>query len=95
MPESTVDALATCHGWILGSHDSVSYPVKFQNQTSPSSQLRLHYDLYVNIRPARMLPHVTSHVDQMDLIIARENTEGFYADRKKYVSRDRRIYAHP
>ncbi|MBV7328279.1 isocitrate/isopropylmalate dehydrogenase family protein [Chloroflexi bacterium TSY] len=82
--ESTVDALTTCHGWILGPHDSVSYPPEFQNQVSPSSHLRIHFDLYANIRPARTLPHVQSLVDKMDLVIARENTEGFYADRNMH-----------
>lgn len=45
-------------------------------------QLRKQFDLYVNLRPFRMLPGVQSplaRLDSMDLVIVRENTEGEYA----------------
>ncbi|ORE91339.1 isocitrate/isopropylmalate dehydrogenase family protein [Acuticoccus yangtzensis] len=49
-------------------------------------QLRFRLDLYANIRPIKLHPGVTSvlrHYEpgQIDYIILRENTEGFYAAR--------------
>ena len=56
-----------------------------QGGINPSGELRIKLDLYANIRPARSragLPHWGR--TPIDLVIARENTEGFYADRNMY-----------
>lgn len=53
MPESTVEVLAKCDGWIMGPHDSASYPAPEQEKRNPSGELRHHFDLYANLRPAR------------------------------------------
>lgn len=53
LPESTVTALETCDGWLLGPHDSASYPMAERAKLNPSGELRRHFDLYANIRPAR------------------------------------------
>jgi 3-isopropylmalate dehydrogenase len=48
--------------------------------------MRIALDLYANIRPARSrgsLPHWGR--TPMDLVIVRENTEGFYADRNMHL----------
>ena len=50
----------------------------------PSGVIRKELDLYANIRPARTRPGVPAAVKSMDLVIARENTEGFYADRSMF-----------
>jgi 3-isopropylmalate dehydrogenase len=42
---------------------------------------RKSLDLYANIRPARTYSGLTSIAGAFDLIVVRENTEGFYADR--------------
>ena len=42
---------------------------------------RKNLDLFANIRPARTYPGVRSPVGAFDLVVVRENTEGFYADR--------------
>ncbi|MEK9725630.1 MAG: isocitrate/isopropylmalate family dehydrogenase, partial [Rhodospirillaceae bacterium] len=42
-------------------------------------------DLYANIRPSRTRPGVPSVAKQMDLVIVRENTEGFYAARAMHA----------
>jgi len=81
MPERTIERLAECHGWIMGPHDSVSYPEDLRGLLNPSGRLRIHFDLYANVRPARTLPGVKSLVRDTDLIVVRENTEGFYPDR--------------
>ncbi|HEX2053506.1 MAG TPA: 3-isopropylmalate dehydrogenase [Actinomycetota bacterium] len=44
-------------------------------------RLRRELDLYVNLRPARLLSGVNSvltNADQLDVVIVRENTEGLY-----------------
>ena len=80
-PESTVQALEKCDAWILGPHDSVSYPETEREKLNPSGELRRHFDLYANIRPARAYPGLPAMSPKMDLVVVRENTEGFYADR--------------
>ena len=84
LPESAVEALGKCDAWILGPHDSVSYPPALREKLNPSGALRRRFDLYANIRPARAYPGLPAVCPRMDLVIARENTEGFYADRNMY-----------
>ena len=43
--------------------------------------LRKSLDLFANIRPARTYASFPLRCGEFDLIVARENTEGFYADR--------------
>ena len=80
-PESTIQALEKCDAWIMGPHDSASYPAAEQEKRNPSGELRHRFDLYANIRPARAYPGLTSVSPKMDLVVVRENTEGFYSDR--------------
>jgi 3-isopropylmalate dehydrogenase len=62
------------------------YPPVAEGGFNPSGEMRKRLDLYANIRPARTRggfpPRCGSPVD---LVIVRENTEGFYADRSMYV----------
>ena len=56
-----------------------------QGGINPSGELRIRLDLYANIRPSRSregMPHWGR--TPMDLVIVRENTEGFYADRNMH-----------
>lgn len=87
MPQETLDGLAACEAWILGPHDSASYPPEEQAKLNPSGTLRHHFDLYANLRPARSFPGIPALAEGVDLVIARENTEGFYADRNMAVGR--------
>jgi 3-isopropylmalate dehydrogenase len=84
IPEETKNALSLCHGWIMGPHDSASYPPEYQASRNPSGELRHTFDLYANVRPAKTLPGIKSVVGEADLVIYRENTEGFYPDRNLY-----------
>jgi 3-isopropylmalate dehydrogenase len=81
LPDAAIDALKGCDAWILGPHDSVSYPPALKEALNPSGVLRKRFDLYANIRPARAYAGLPAVCPKMDLVIARENTEGFYADR--------------
>lgn len=84
-PESTLDALAELDGWVLGPHDSAAYPDAVRGQLPPGGAIRKRFDLFANIRPAQAFPGVRATVPEMDLVIVRENTEGFYADRNMHV----------
>ncbi len=85
VPDSTLDALTELDGWVLGPHDSAAYPDAFRGQLPPGGAIRKRFDLFANIRPAQALPGVRAVVPEMDLVIVRENTEGFYADRNMHV----------
>lgn len=85
LPKVTTDALENTHGWILGPHDSVAYPPEHQGKRNPSGALRHTLDLFANIRPAKTMPGIKSVAGEADLIIFRENTEGFYADRNMFA----------
>ena len=84
LPEITTETLKNTHGWILGPHDSAAYPPEHKIKLNPSGALRHSLDLYANIRPAKTMPGIKSVVGEADLVIYRENTEGFYADRNMY-----------
>lgn len=85
LPPSTVEALEACDGWILGPHDSASYPEQFRETLNPSGYLRVRFALYMNLRPARTYDGVPALArEPVDLVVVRENTEGFYADRNMY-----------
>lgn len=85
LPQETISELGRCHGWIMGPHDSESYPEEVKGQPNPSGGLRRHFDLYANIRPARTYPGVRSLAGSADMVVVRENTEGFYADRNMFL----------
>lgn len=84
IPEETIETLKNCHAWLLGPHDSSSYPEKFKNMRNPSGELRHRFDLFANIRPAKSMPGINGLVNNADIVIYRENTEGFYVDRNMY-----------
>src|SRR3546814_1148678 len=46
---------------------------------------RTGFSLYANVRPCRSRPGLSLLRDPMDLVIVRENTEGFYADRSMHM----------
>jgi len=84
--DAAVDAARAADGVILGPVSHNVYPPVAQGGLNPSGELRKRLDLYANIRPAKSRggfpPRCGSPVD---LVIARENTEGFYADRNMFA----------
>ena len=84
-PASVADACRAADGIILGPVSHATYPPAAEGGVNPSAALRIALDLYANIRPSRSrdgLPHFGR--TPMDLVIVRENTEGFYADRNMF-----------
>src|SRR5215470_1902365 len=73
-------------GVILGPVSHNEYPPVAQGGLNPSGELRKRLDLFANIRPARSRAGLPPRCGrEIDLVIVRENTEGFYADRSMHV----------
>ncbi len=84
-PAETLAACKAADAVLLGPVSHLDYPPREEGGVNPSSALRIALDLYANIRPARSrqgLPHWGRTA--MDLVIVRENTEGFYSDRNMF-----------
>jgi 3-isopropylmalate dehydrogenase len=80
MPADTLDRLQPLDGWILGPIGHMAYP-KTPEAINPHPILRKHFDLFANIRPAKSYPALPSVHQNVDLVIVRENNEGFQPDR--------------
>ncbi|GAA5059412.1 isocitrate/isopropylmalate dehydrogenase family protein [Nocardia callitridis] len=85
LPEQTLAALASLDAWILGPHDNVAYPAEHRGGVAPGGAIRKRFGLFANIRPALALPGVRASAPDIDLVIVRENSEGFYADRNMFA----------
>jgi 3-isopropylmalate dehydrogenase len=85
LPASTLEALFSLDGWILGPIGHMAYPKDDSRAINPHPILRRKFDLMSNIRPAKSLPSVPSVHQNVDLVIIRENNEGFQPDRNMYM----------
>jgi 3-isopropylmalate dehydrogenase len=74
-------AARAADGLILGPTATYDFKDEARGEINPSMFFRKQLDLFANIRPARTYPGVPDRVGSFDLIVVRENTEGFYADR--------------
>lgn len=85
-PDAVLDAARRADGVLLGPVSHNDYPPREQGGLNPSGELRKRLDLYANIRPARSRAGFPPRCGvPLDLVIVRENTEGFYADRSMHV----------
>lgn len=85
LPVQVLDACREADGIILGPVSTAEYPPRDQGGINVSAELRIQLDLFANVRPSRTregLPFWGR--TPMDLVIVRENTEGFYADRNMH-----------
>ena len=79
-PDETEAGVRAADGVVLAPLATYEYP---QGQPNPSARIRKGLDLFANIRPsATRLPGPGR---KLDLVIYRENTEGFYADRSMFA----------
>lgn len=83
LPEQTLAALDELDAWILGQHDNAAYPP--EHRIAPGGAVRKRFGLYANIRPARAFAGIKASAPDIDLVIVRENSEGFYADRNMFA----------
>jgi isocitrate/isopropylmalate dehydrogenase len=86
LPQAVREAACAADGIVLGPVSNSDYPPRERGGINISAELRTTLDLYANVRPARSrqgLPHYGR--TPIDLVIMRENTEGFYADRNMHA----------
>ena len=76
-----LDLAKAADGVMLGPTATFDFKDEAQGQINPSKFFRKTLDLYANIRPSRTYPGMKAPVGDFDLVVVRENTEGFYADR--------------
>jgi len=82
IPAPVIAAAKAAQGVILGPVSHNAYPPVAEGGRNPSGVLRRELELYANIRPARSRPMIPRPMTaEVDLVIVRENLEGFYADR--------------
>lgn len=74
VPQASLDAIEK-HGIALKG--PLTTPIG-KGFSSINVQLRRHFDLYANVRPAISFPGTRSRYDGIDMITVRENTEGAY-----------------
>jgi len=85
IPDAVIKAARAVDGVLLGPVSHNEYPPREQGGLNPSGVLRKELDLYANIRPARLWPGIDAPATgTLDLVVARENLEGFYADRNMF-----------
>ncbi|MFN3657809.1 MAG: isocitrate/isopropylmalate dehydrogenase family protein [Pseudolabrys sp.] len=76
-----VEKARRADGVVLGPTATFEFRDPARGEVNPSMRLRKSLDLYANIRPARTYKGFPLRCGEFDLVVARENTEGFYADR--------------
>jgi 3-isopropylmalate dehydrogenase len=79
MPADILDQCRAADGVVMGPTDTAAYPLESERGVGPSKLLWAGVKLYANIRPSKGIPGAIA--PGMDLVVVRENTEGFYADR--------------
>lgn len=85
LPPEVLTRIPEVDGVILGPVSHYEYPPREQGGINPSAELRVRFELYANIRPCRSRQAFSILRKPMDLVIVRENTEGFYSDRNMYA----------
>jgi 3-isopropylmalate dehydrogenase len=84
-PDAVEAAAKASDGVLLGPVSHNDYPPRAEGGLNPSGELRKRLDLYANIRPARSREGFPPRCGKaVDLVVVRENTEGFYADRNMF-----------
>ncbi len=84
VPPAVLEAALAADGLVLGPAGMTAYPEDESGWLNVPGTLRKRLDLFANIRPARSRPGVPGARAGLDLLIVRENTEGFYADRNMF-----------
>jgi isocitrate/isopropylmalate dehydrogenase len=79
MPADTLKGIAAADATLMGAMATGLVP-----PPSPMGKLRREMDLYADVRPIQSYPGVWCLKDDLDIIIIRETTQGFLADRNMY-----------
>ncbi|MBC9822526.1 isocitrate/isopropylmalate dehydrogenase family protein [Terrabacter sp. MAHUQ-38] len=85
LPDDVLELVTEVDGTVLGPVSHYDYPPRAEGGINPSAELRTRFSLHANIRPCRSVADLTVLRTPMDLVIVRENTEGFYSDRNMHA----------
>ena len=83
-PQKTLDTLFALDGWILGPIGHMAYPKGDPKAINPHPIIRRRFDLVSNVRPSKSHPTLPCIHQNVDLVIIRENNEGFQPDRNMF-----------
>ena len=83
--DEVLERANTYDGIILGPESQMDYISIEKGGINVSAAFRVGLDLYANVRPARSRPFLGKGVSNMDIVIMREATEGFYPDRNMFT----------
>jgi len=81
VPPALLEKVLAADGLMMGPMSTYDFKDESKGEINPSKFFRKSLDLYANIRPARTYPGMVARLGEFDLVVVRENTEGFYADR--------------
>ncbi len=84
LPQATLDAISRHKVALKGP---LTTPIG-GGFSSLNVELRKHFDLYANVRPAITFPGTKARYENIDIITVRENTEGAYGSEGQTLSAD-------
>lgn len=84
LTDTAIQACLDADGVILGPGGMSAYPPVSEGGVNIPGTIRKRLDLFANLRPSRFRTGVPQSREGLDVIIVRENTEGFYADRSLF-----------
>ena len=84
LTEAAFRAAADADGVIVGPCGMTDYPPLAEGGINIPGTIRKRLDLYANLRPARSRSGMPDARRGLDVLIVRENTEGFYSDRTMF-----------
>jgi 3-isopropylmalate dehydrogenase len=84
LPEETIEILKSHQGWIVGPTFAGEYPKDDPVRGHPNGYIRKNFGLFANIRPVVSWPQLDPLVPDVDIVVMRENTQGFYPDRNMF-----------
>ncbi len=85
LTDGAIQAVLDADGAIVGPAGITDYPPRDKGGINVPATIRKRLDLYANLRPARYRAAVPDARRGLDVLIARENTEGFYSDRNMFL----------
>lgn len=84
LTDSALQAAIDADGVIVGPCGMTDYPPLTEGGINIPGTIRKRLDLYANLRPARSRAGMHDARKGLDVLIVRENTEGFYSDRTMF-----------
>ncbi len=84
LTEAAVRMAEEADAAIVGPCGMTDYPSLAEGGVNIPGTIRKRLDLYANLRPARSRAGLPDARKDLDVLIARENTEGFYSDRTMF-----------